>query len=74
MHFERYNHHGTLVAVQFRLRGRHKEHCLCFQKCKFFAPDEPDNCPIAQQVYDLCVREDLVLPVWECPMFEQEPE
>ncbi len=74
MAFTLYKHHDALVVVQLDLKGRHKEHCLCYQQCKFFAPDTPENCPIAQQVYELCVKEDLVLPVWECPMFQQESE
>ena len=33
---ERYEHHGTDVAVQSELKGKHREHCLCYQDCDRF--------------------------------------
>ena len=27
---ERYDHHGKSVAVRTELKGKHREHCLCF--------------------------------------------
>ena len=67
--FTRYEHHGAEVSVREDLKGRHKEFCLCYS-CDKFKPDKPENCPIAQENYELCVRRDLVLPVLECPEFE----
>lgn len=66
---ERYVHHGREVAVESALKGRHREHCLCFI-CDRFAPGHADHCSIAAKLYALCVDESLVAPVWECPAFE----
>jgi hypothetical protein len=61
-----------MVYVKKKLKGRHKNSCLCYAPCAKFKPgDWKANCQIAQEVYELCVRESLVLPVWECPEFEQ---
>ena len=32
----KYEHHGTEVSVKSELKGKHREHCLCFQDCKYF--------------------------------------
>jgi len=70
--FERYEHHGRIVAVAKDLRGRDKEHCLCFS-CKKFSPNPNpgDNCPIAQALFEFDCKYGLVTPVWECPEFEE---
>jgi len=66
----KYEHHGKEVWVNEDLRGKHREHCLCW-KCSKFQPSNRDaNCPIANAVFSLCVLEDLVLPVWECPEYQ----
>lgn len=69
--FMNYEHHGRMVCVRSELKGKHRDHCLCFS-CQRFKPDTKENCRIAKEVYALCVREDLVLPVWECPLFEEK--
>jgi len=33
---ERYKHHGADVAVKSELKGKHSEHCLCFEPCPKF--------------------------------------
>ncbi len=66
----RYEHHGTLVAVQEELKGRHREHCLCF-KCAEFFPDTPANCPIAQELFEFDVKYGCTTPMWECPVFRE---
>lgn len=71
MKIEKYNHHGADVSVRSDLKGRHVEHCLCWQGCKHFAPGKPENCEIAQAVYKNCVQFNIVTPMWECPRFAQ---
>jgi len=72
--FIKYPHHTEEeVSVRKELKGRHKDFCLCYS-CDKFKPNTPENCPIANEVYTLCVQENLVLPVWECPAFEVAPE
>lgn len=68
MAIERYVHHGKEVAVDSELKGKHRSHCLCFT-CGSFNPGKPDNCPIAQRVYETCVEFNLVTPVYECPEY-----
>lgn len=65
-----HTHHGTTVAVQAHLNGKHKQHCLCYQGCMKFKPGTPENCPIAQATFENCVKFDIVTPVWECPSYE----
>jgi len=67
--FTVYIHHGKEVHVREDLKGKHREHCLC-HSCHCFNPENrATNCPIANLVYSICVLDNLVLPVWECPDF-----
>jgi hypothetical protein len=70
---EQYEHHGEVVWVRSDLKGKHKEHCLCYE-CGLFFPDEPENCLIAELNFSVCVAFNVVLPVWECPRFEPKEE
>jgi hypothetical protein len=71
--FEKYKHHGKVyVWVRSDLKGLHRDHCLCFD-CSKFHPGSPGNCPVAQELYELAVRNETVTPVWECPKFAQDP-
>ncbi len=69
-----YDHHGTIVYVMERLKGTHRDNCLCFAGCRAFKPGEPGNCPIAQELFDLCVRHSLTTPVFECPVYRAPEE
>ena len=68
--FVQYIHHGRRVWVREDLKGRHQEFCLCYS-CREFHPGEPVNCTIAQNNYEKCIAGDMVLPVWECPVFQE---
>ena len=63
-----YEHHGAMVSVDEDLKGKHREHCLCF-RCDFFHPDSPENCDKAEQNYRACRINDMVMPVYECLKF-----
>ena len=71
--FEQYVHHnpGRSVWVRKRNKGMHRHNCLC-HNCELFEPNTSQNCLIAQAVFALCEWKDLVLPVWECPEFEEK--
>ena len=71
MEIIKYEHHGVVVSVQKHLQGKHREHCLCFQGCKFFKPDTVQNCSIAATLYALDCLIGMTTPVWECPKFEK---
>jgi hypothetical protein len=68
--FQQYEHHGRMVFVQAELKDKHREHCLCYN-CNAFIPQVPDlNCPIANVLFNFCILEGIVTPVWECPKFD----
>ena len=62
--------HNKNLSVQEHLVGKHKEHCLCFQNCKFFKPNQPDNCKIAQSLFEFDIKNGVTTPVWECEKYE----
>ena len=66
-------HHGRLVWVDEELKGLHRDYCLCYSCDKFFPDSVEANCKTAKAVYQLCVAEGLVLPVWECPRLSATP-
>ena len=71
---EIYNHHGTVVTVQKGDKGKHRNHCLCWQ-CELFCPwDQRLNCPTARILFSLCVIFNIVTPVWECLAYRQASE
>lgn len=63
-----YEHHGTIVKVDEDLKGKHREHCLCW-KCGNFKPRTPENCERANELFQYCVKWDMTTPVFECPAF-----
>lgn len=63
MTIEKYVHHGREVAVCSELRGKHREHCLCYACGAFYA--EP-KCPIASALYAFDCTHGVTTPVWEC--------
>jgi hypothetical protein len=72
MTIERYEHHGRLVSVDTSLKGKHREHCLCFTCGKFNMDDPAKKCPIAHDIYLNCVKHGVVTPVYECPEYTIE--
>jgi hypothetical protein len=46
-----------------------KDECLCFNcaKCK---PGQPDHCPIAQALFEICKKGKVALAVTRCPEWE----
>jgi hypothetical protein len=65
-----YEHYGRLVWVDENLKGKHRDHCLCWKCGNFFPEDREKNCKIAQLNYQVCVAFDVVLPVYECPIWK----
>ncbi len=70
--FEQYVHHDWDVWVRRDLKGRHREHCLCFSCERFVPEDREQNCPLANLLYSLDVVTGLTTPVFECPEFVEE--
>lgn len=71
--YEQYSHHGVEVFVRSDLKGKHREFCLCFS-CDKFKPGTPDNCSIANDTFQNCVKHNLTTPVFECPKFVVGPD
>ena len=68
MSFEKYTHWKKEVTVRSDLKSKHKDYCLCYS-CERFRPGSVNNCHIAQDVYNSCVKWNIVTPMWECPKF-----
>jgi len=64
-----YEHHGALVAVDEELKGKHREHCLCY-RCDLFKPNQVDNCDLAEQNFRACKINNMTMPVYECRIFK----
>jgi len=64
-----YEHYGRMVYVDEDLKGKHREHCLCFRCAKFHPENREKNCSSANLNYAMDVLLNLVTPVWECPEF-----
>lgn len=69
--YVQYEHHNRTVSVREDLKGRHREHCLCYSCSRF--DSNGYKCPIAQTVYENCVKFGVVTPMWECPEFSLAP-
>ncbi|KKN89770.1 hypothetical protein LCGC14_0236160 [marine sediment metagenome] len=66
----RYIHHGTWVAVEEDLKGKHQKYCLCYRCDELNTEGNRNlNCPIANALYRLDVLTGITTPVWECPEF-----
>jgi len=66
-----YTHHGAEVAVDEELKGKHREHCLCY-RCSRFKPNTPENCDYSEQHFRTCKINNMVMPVYECGDFMGE--
>lgn len=66
-----YLHHGVYVYADENLKGKHREHCLCW-KCELFTPENHEaNCKLANLNFSNCRLNNMVLPVYECPKFKE---
>jgi len=70
--YEKYIHHGGEVWVRSDLKGTHRENCLCWSCERLNIKDVKKNCKIAKALFKICVKFDLVTPVFECPIFKEK--
>jgi len=68
--YSQYLHHGRKVWVREELKGHHREICMCMECSKFHPESRENNCLVANALYVLDMKFDLVTPVWECPDFD----
>jgi hypothetical protein len=69
MKFIKYVHHEVEVWVREDLKGKHREHCLCWKCAKFFPDDRERNCLIASLNFSMDKAFNITTPVFECPDF-----
>lgn len=62
---------GKELAVQENLVSKHIGYCLCWQKCIHFKPNEEDNCPIAQNLFEFNKKFNVTTPVLECKTYKK---
>jgi hypothetical protein len=63
------------VAVIPENKGKHRDNCLCYQRCRFFKPENiAENCALAQHLFEYDVLNDIVTPVWECAVYRSTDE
>lgn len=62
--------HGREVTGFMEIAGQHRSYCLCWQGCEKFTPDNREtNCPIASELFAICVDNGVTTPVVECAEF-----
>ncbi len=69
-------HYGKRVFVNPTTEYIRRAECLCLN-CGNLKPGQPDNCQIAQALFEVCVRENVALAVTRCPIWktkETSPE
>jgi len=59
-------HFGKEVWTHPLMEVLRTSECLCM-KCDKLKPDQPDNCKIANELFEVCVKEDVALAVTRCP-------
>lgn len=67
----KYVHHQQEVYVYEQNKGKHREHCLCWDCKKFTPQNRGTNCRIANIIYNLNIKLGITTPVWECAYFEE---
>jgi len=76
--FVTYEHHDVEVVGMSHLAGRHRQRCLCYW-CERFkdnltAGRDFVGCQIANKLFALCKKANIVTPVGECPHFVESPD
>ena len=66
---EKHEHYGNAVWFQSHLKGKHREHSLCFQGCLNFQPGPVGQCKIVVAVNENSLRFGISTPIYACPKF-----
>ena len=62
-------HYGTEVLVNKEMDTLRKTECLCLN-CENMKPGLPEHCGIAQQIYNICVAQNVAMAITRCPIFK----
>ena len=68
MKIVKFDHHGAEVSAMEHLKGKHREHCLCFQ-CDKFKFNREENCKIANLLFSIDLQCEITTPVFYCAEF-----
>lgn len=66
-------HYGSSVWVNPTTEAVRREECLCLN-CDNLKRDEPDNCAIAEALYQIVKRDNLALTITRCPEWKPKTE
>jgi hypothetical protein len=71
--FIEYLHHGKMCWTREDMKDKHWNYMIC-PDCIDFEIQKGDNnrCYISAEVHELCLKYNLVLSVWECPIFKKK--
>lgn len=61
--------YGKKVWANPTTESLRRSECLCLN-CANLKPGQPDNCHIAQSLYEICVKENIALAVTRCPLWK----
>ena len=61
-------HYGHEVYVNPVTELMRKSECLCLN-CGNLKPGQPDNCHIAQELYQICVKRNVAFAITRCPIW-----
>lgn len=64
-------HYNRMVWVNPTTEKLRKDECLCLH-CGSLKPGSSDNCSIAQEGYELCVKANIAFMVTCCPLWEDK--
>jgi hypothetical protein len=66
-HPRKETHYNQEVWVNPTVEALRESECLCLD-CKSFKPNQPDNCPTAQSLYEICEEKGgMALIITRCP-------
>jgi hypothetical protein len=65
-------HYNQAVWTNPTTEPLRRTECLCLN-CGLMKPGQLDNCPVAQSLYQICVRENLALVITRCPLWKPKP-
>jgi len=68
---EQQEHFRVIVWVNLFTESIREKQCMCINDCcNLNIKDRKKNCPMANELYDLCVQDNLATIVFSCPIWD----
>jgi hypothetical protein len=65
-------HYNTMVWVNPFTESIREKQCMCINNCRNLdVKNRERNCPAANELYDLCVKCNLAIIMFSCPMWDE---